>query len=115
MWCRPAAARPPRPATPLRRPASSPGEAIVAQRVLEFLQFGGGSIVACKLEQALQVVDDGIQRTVLVIGGAAKLHAGRPLVRKLVFELLDQPGFANPRLPAQEHHLAFTLLGSLPP
>ena len=57
-------------------------EAIAAQRVLEFLQLDGRRILARKLQQALQVVDDGIQGTVLVIGRAAKLNARYPLVRK---------------------------------
>ena len=35
-------------------------------------------------------------------------------MRKLLFELLHQPGFANPRLPAQQHHLPGTRLGLLP-
>ena len=67
-----------------------------------------------KLQQALQMLDDRIQRTVLVIGRAAKLNAPHPLVPKLLFELLHQPGFANPGLAAQQHHLAFSLLGLLP-
>src|SRR5437870_311920 len=78
----------------------------MAQPVVEFLKLYGGSILSRKLEEALQVIDDRIQRTVLVIGGAAELHAGRFLVLKLVLELLDQPGFANPWLAAQQHHLA---------
>jgi len=83
--------------------------------VLKFLQLGGGSIVARKLEEALQVVDDGIQRTVLVIGGAAKLKARHPRVRELLCELLHKPGFANPGLTAEQHHLAFALPGFFPP
>ena len=71
-------------------------------------------ILARKLQQPLQVVDDRIERTVLVIGRAAKLNAGRSLVRKLLFEFLHQPGFANPRLTAEQHHLAFTRFGLLP-
>ena len=90
------------------------GEAIVAQRVLEFLQLCGGRILSRKLEQALQVVDDRIQGTVLVIGRAAKLNAGRSFVLKLLFELLHQPGFANPGLAAQQHHLACACFGLLP-
>ena len=89
-------------------------EAIVAQRVLEFLQLGCRRILARKLQQPLQVVDDRIQGTVLVIGRAAKLDARRPLVRKLLFELLHQAGFANPRLAAQQHHLAGARFGLLP-
>src|SRR5262245_8423565 len=93
------------------------GKAIVAQRVLEFLQLDGGRILARKLQPVLQVVDDGIQRTVLVIGRAAKLHASRPLVRKLLFEFLHQPGFANARLATEQYHLPsadFRLVPALP-
>jgi hypothetical protein len=43
-------------------------EAIVAQRVLEFLELCGGSIFSRKLQHALQVFDDRIESTVLVIG-----------------------------------------------
>ena len=90
------------------------GEAIVAQRVLEFLQLGCGSIFSRKLQEPLQVVDDRIQRTVLVIGGAAKLDAGRAFGADLLFELLHQPGFANPWLATQQHDLACTRFGLLP-
>ena len=35
-------------------------------------------------------------------------------MRKLVCERLEQPGFANPGLAAQQHHLACTGFGLFP-
>jgi hypothetical protein len=43
--------------------------------VLEFLQLYDRRILSRKLQQALQVVDDRIERTILVVGRAAKLNA----------------------------------------
>jgi hypothetical protein len=60
------------------------------------------------------VVDDGIQRTVLVIGGAAKLDTGRAFGGNMLFVRLHQAGFTNPRFPAEEHCLPFASLGLCP-
>src|SRR5262245_50872592 len=90
------------------------GKAIVAEPMLEFIQLGSGIIVARKLQQALQMVDDRIERTVLVIGGAAKLNAGHPLMPKLLFDLLNQPRFANAGFATEQDYLACTLFGLLP-
>ena len=37
-----------------------------------------------------------------------------PSCAELLFEFLHQPGFANPRLAAQQHHLACARFGLLP-
>ena len=44
------------------------GEAIVAKRVLEFLEPCGGSIFSRKLQHPVQVFDNRIESTALVIG-----------------------------------------------
>ena len=63
-------------------------EAIVAQRVLEFLQLDGRHILAHKLEEPLQMLNDGIQGAVLVIGRTAKLNAGGSFGADVLFQLL---------------------------
>ena len=77
-------------------------------------QLGLGAIVPLQLQEPLQVLDDRIEGTVLVIGRAAKLDAGSPSCAMLLFERLHQAGFANARLTAQQHHLASPVLGLLP-
>jgi hypothetical protein len=64
------------------------------QAVDGFLSWGAARQVA------LQVVDDRVQGTVLVIGRAAKLHARHPVLPQLLCELLHQPRFADAGLAA---------------
>ncbi len=81
------------------------GKTIGEQESVGACEFGLGRLFALKLQEPLQVVDDRIQRAVLVIGRAAKLDARRTLGQHLLLERLHQAGFANPRLTAEEHHL----------
>src|SRR5215510_9658485 len=63
------------------------------------------------------MLNEGIESTVLVIRGAAKLDAGRTLSRHLLFEVLYEPRFAYARLPIEQHHLpgpAFRLRPPVP-
>ena len=60
------------------------------------------------------MVEDGIEGTVLMVGGAAKFNAGRPFRTDPLFELLHEPGLANASLPTEQHDLAFALFRLLP-
>ena len=65
-------------------------------------------------QQAVQMIDDGVQSTLLVIGRAAPFDAGVRLVGDVVFQHLDQPGFANAGLAADQYHLPEPGFGLLP-
>jgi hypothetical protein len=86
----------------------------VAQHVLEFFKLCCRRIFPCKPEEALQVVDDGIQRTVLVIGGTAKLNSDSTVLGNLVLEFLDKAGFANTSFATEQDDLAFAIDGLFP-
>src|SRR5262249_49989014 len=60
------------------------------------------------------MIDHGIEGGILVIGRAAKLDAGVALAGYLLFRLLYQPRFTNPRLAAEQDYLAFPFFHSLP-
>jgi hypothetical protein len=68
-----------------------------------------------KLQEPLQMLNNGIEGTILVIGRAAKFDASGTLDQDLLFEHLHQARFANARLPTEQHHLPCTLLGLRPP
>jgi len=72
-------------------------------------------IVTGKLQQALQVVNDWIQRAVLGVRRTAKLDPRRALFCHLLFEFLHQAGFTNPWLSTEQHCLPFPFLRLLPP
>jgi hypothetical protein len=65
-------------------------------------------------QQAVQMVDDGVQSTLLVIGRAAPLNPGVRLVSDVVFQHLDQTGFAKAGLAAEQHHLPQAGFGLVP-
>ena len=60
------------------------------------------------------MVDQRVQGTVLVIGGAAKHDPRRALADHPLAHCLHQAGFANTRLAAQEHYLAHTVIALRP-
>jgi hypothetical protein len=62
----------------------------------------------------VEVLDDRIKSAVLVIGGAAKLYAGRARSADLFFERLHQAGFANPWLTTQQRPLSRAVFGLRP-
>jgi hypothetical protein len=67
-----------------------------------------------KLQEPLQVLNDRVEGTVLMIGRAVKLDAGHALRHGILFECLHQTGFANPGLTAEQHHLARAFFGLRP-
>ena len=73
-----------------------------------------GRLLALKLQEPLQVLNEGIEGAVLMVGGAAKLDAGSPFGHDLLFERLHQAGFANPSFATEQHDLAGTFFGLLP-
>ena len=56
-----------------------PGGSDRRERLLEFVELGLRRIFSRKLQEPLQVLDDGIEGAVLMIGRAAKLDARRAL------------------------------------
>ena len=90
------------------------GKRYARERLLEFAQLGLRRILPRKLQQPLQMLDDGIERTVLVIGRAAKFDAGGAFGRDLLFERLHQAGFANAGLTTEQHDLSFAAFGLRP-
>ena len=54
-------------------------EAVLGEGLLEFGELGLRRIVSLKLQEPLQMLNDRIEGTVLVIGRAAKLDAGSAL------------------------------------
>ena len=61
------------------------GEAVRCEGLLEFGQLRLGRVVRGKLQEPLQVLDEGIEGTVLVIGRAAKLDPGGAFGTGLLF------------------------------
>ena len=60
------------------------------------------------------MVDDGIQRTVLVIRGTTKLNSDSTVLGNLVLEFLDDAGLANAGFATEQDDLALALCGLLP-
>src|SRR5262249_24555630 len=89
-------------------------ETIGREDLLEFAELGLGGLFAVKLQEPLEVLDDRIQRTVWVIGRAAKLNADCAFSDSLLFERLHQAGLANAGLATEQHDLAGALLSLLP-
>jgi hypothetical protein len=53
----------------------------------------------------MEMVDNGVEGTLLVIGRPAPLNAGVELSGDVLFQQLHQAGFANARLAAEQHHM----------
>src|SRR5262245_15327516 len=54
------------------------------------------------------MVNNRIQRTILVVRRATELNPDRAVVGDMVLEFLHQPGFTNPWLATEQDDLAFT-------
>ena len=94
-----AAARARRPTAAAYRPGGSDRR---LSALLQFLQLGLCGVSSGETAEPLQVLNDRIEGTVLVIGRTAKLDARRTLGYDLLFERLHQAGFANARLAAEQ-------------
>ena len=57
------------------------------------------------LQQALQMVDDGVEGALLVIGRSAPFNPGVGRGANMLFQHLHQAGFANAGLTAEQHDL----------
>lgn len=90
------------------------GESIGGQHLGEFRRLGLRTLIPAKTQEALQVIDEGRQGTVLRIGRATKLDRHRAFLDNLLLERLHQPRFANARLPMQKHGLSDSRLGVCP-
>src|SRR5215813_965451 len=55
-----------------------------------------------------------MQGAVLVVGRALQLNMSHLFVYQLLFEFLDEPGFADPRLTTQQDNLASPAFGEGP-
>ena len=89
-------------------------ETIPRKHAREFVELGFSWLFSSKFQKALQVIDDWVKSTALVVCRAAKLDSCRSFNDHPVFERLHQPGLADTRLAAEQHHLTFTLPGFLP-
>ena len=65
-------------------------------------------------QQAVQIVDDGVEGALLVIGRPPPLNAGVRLGGHVLFQHLHQTRFANAGLAAEEHHLSHPCGGLVP-
>src|SRR5262245_61976416 len=90
-------------------------ETVPCERLPQFLQLGLRTLFAVKLQKPLQVLDNGIEGTILVVGGAAEFEAGGTFGQDLLFERLHQPRFANPSFATEQHHLTGACLSLRPP
>src|SRR5215471_7245153 len=59
--------------------------------------------------------DHGVERTMLGLGGTAAFDPSVRLTCQLCGEHLDQTGFTNSRLPAEQHELSQAVLNLRPP
>src|SRR5262245_9638446 len=91
------------------------GEAIVREGLLEFGELGLRSLMGSELQEPLEVVDNRIERTVLVIRRTAKLDTGGPFGADVLFKCLHQAGFANASLPAEQYYMSGALFRLCPP
>jgi hypothetical protein len=56
-------------------------------------------------QQALEMIDDGVEGALLVIGRPTPLNAGVGHGGDVLFQHLHQAGFADTRLATEQHHL----------
>jgi hypothetical protein len=75
-------------------------EVIARKGLLEFLPLGLRRIVPLKVQQAVQMGNDRIECTVLIIRGTTKLQAEGSLRYHPLLDLLHQAGFADTGLSA---------------
>src|SRR5215470_1105240 len=90
------------------------GETILGEDLLEFGKLGLGRVVRGELQEPLQMINDGIEGTVLMISRAAKLDTSMSFFGHLLFEFLRQTRFANPSLATEQYSLSFASLGFPP-
>jgi hypothetical protein len=90
-------------------------ETVASKSLLEFVEFGVRCILQSNLQEPLEMLNERIERTVLMIGRTAKRQASSTLRTHLLFEFLDEARLANAGFPTEQHRLAFALLGPFPP
>ena len=83
-------------------------------RLLQRGQPGRGRHVAVPVQQPLQMVDDRIQGAVGMVRGTVQRQARCPLRHHALGQHPHQTRFANPRLAAEQHHLAPAVAGLRP-
>ena len=90
------------------------GQARRLDRLLQRGQPGLGRYIAVPVQQPLQVVDDGIESAVGMVRGTVQRQARCPLRHHALGQGAHQARFANPRLAAEQHHLAQAVAGLRP-
>jgi hypothetical protein len=82
---------------------------VTREHLFQFLELGLGRIVWREVEHLLYMLNEWIERTVLVVGGTAELNADRTVVGDMVSEFLGEPGLADAGFATEQDDLAFAV------